>query len=216
MINHIDFVVSESKLKEMAYGDAIYAWLLLHSHYDPEENHNYIYKKDFTYEQIGKDIGRTRQTVSKRFKELLQSNQNPISSKDLIVEMPKYYILPRFKVFQRMDAETVFNLFRICSKSRREEIFKTYAWLLEKWDNREDKSQQTISYRDMIEAFGHSIGNEQTYDKYKDILTTLQGAGLIKFKTTLSRAQNGQYFKSLIISEVNKKASQEWLDKVNK
>jgi hypothetical protein len=44
----------------MAYGDTIYAWLLLHSHYDAGENHNYIYKKDFTYEMIGKDIGRSR------------------------------------------------------------------------------------------------------------------------------------------------------------
>lgn len=68
-----------------------------------------------------------------------------------------------------MDTETVLNLFRICGKSKREEVFKTYAWLLEKWENQE----KNISYRDMIEAFGHSIGNEQIYDKYKDILTTL-------------------------------------------
>ena len=47
-----------------------------------------------------------------------------------------------------MDIETVLNLFRICSKSRREEIFKTYAWLLEKWDN----GQNLISYRDIIKA----------------------------------------------------------------
>jgi len=50
MVNHINFVVNENKLKEMAYGDTVYAWLLLHSHYNPDENHNYIYKKDFTYE----------------------------------------------------------------------------------------------------------------------------------------------------------------------
>ena len=209
MVNHIDFVVSEDKLKEMAYGDTIYAWLLLHSHYDPEEQHNYIYKKDFTYEKIGKDIGRTRQTVSKRFKQLLESNQNSKSTKDLIVEFDKYYILPRFRTYQRMDTETVLNLFRICSKSKREEVFKTYAWLLEKWENQE----KNISYRDMIEAFGHSIGNEQTYDKYKDILTTLQGAGLVKFETCLYRSSKGQYSKSMTILQVNKKASQTWLDK---
>ena len=46
MVNHINFVVNENKLKEMAYGDTVYAWLLLHSHYNPDENHNYIYKKE--------------------------------------------------------------------------------------------------------------------------------------------------------------------------
>ena len=210
MVNHINFVVNENKLKEMAYGDTVYAWLLLHSHYNPDENHNYIYKKDFTYEQIGRDIGRTRQTVSKRFKELLNPKaKDDEISRDLLIEFDKYYIMPCFRQFQKMDIETVLNLFRICSKSRREEIFKTYAWLLEKWDNGEN----LISYRDIIDAFGHSIGNEQTYDKYKDILTTLQGAGLVKFRTDLARDSKGAYQKSLVITQVNKKASQEWLDK---
>ena len=87
MVNHINFVVNENKLKEMAYGDTVYAWLLLHSHYNPDENHNYIYKKDFTYEQIGRDIGRTRQTVSKRFKELLNPKaKDDEVSRDLLIE----------------------------------------------------------------------------------------------------------------------------------
>lgn len=43
MLNKINFVVNENKLREMAYGDTIYAWLLLHSHYDETEDHNYIY-----------------------------------------------------------------------------------------------------------------------------------------------------------------------------
>ena len=60
MLSKIYFVINENKLKEMAYGDAIYAWLLLHSHYDETEDHNYIYKRDFSYTEIGKDIHRTR------------------------------------------------------------------------------------------------------------------------------------------------------------
>ena len=49
MLRKINFVNNEQKLKEMAYGDTVYAWLLLHSHYDPDEEHNYIYKNEFTY-----------------------------------------------------------------------------------------------------------------------------------------------------------------------
>ena len=49
LLNKINFTTNETKLKEMAYSDTIYAWLLLHSHYDPDENHNYIYEREFSY-----------------------------------------------------------------------------------------------------------------------------------------------------------------------
>ena len=113
MINKINFVVNETKLKEMAYGDTVYAWLLLHSHYNPNENHNYIYANEFTFTMIGKDIHRTRQTVSKRFNELLTPT---ISGKDLLYydEYHKVYILPNFREFEKLDAETVLNLFWLC------------------------------------------------------------------------------------------------------
>lgn len=210
MLRKINFVTNEQKLKEMAYGDSVYAWLLLHSHYDPDEDHNYIYKNEFTYEMIGKDIGRTRQTVSKRLKELLAQSLESDGSfkKDLIYEQGKKYNLPCFRDFQQLDKDTVLNLFRLCGQSRREELIKTYAWLLKKFE----KKEKEISFNDIIFAFGHAKGNEQTYNRYKDILTTLQGAGLIKFRTDTIRTQ-GKYGKTLYVYQVNKRASQEWLDK---
>ena len=214
MTQQIKFVTSEKELKDMAYNDAVYAWLLLHSHYDSNEDHNYIYRKDFTFEAIGKDIGRTRQTVSKRIKELLELSQREdrYGRKDLLIDCGKYYIMPNFRDFQKLDSETVLNLFRLCNKTRREELIKTYAWLLKKFENKEKE----ISYVDLIDAFGHSRGNEETYNRYKDILTTLQGAGLIKFRTSIdvARAKNGHFGKTLYIYQVNKKASKEWLDAI--
>ena len=120
----INFVTNKQKLRQMAYGDAIYAWLLLHSHYDENENHNYIYKRDFTYTEIGKDIHRSRQTVSKNFEKLLNSNNG--SGKDLIYENQKdgIYILPCFREFEQLNADTVLNLFWLCGqgkKKRKEE-----------------------------------------------------------------------------------------------
>ena len=211
-LKEIKFVTAEQELKDMAYGDTIYAWLLLHSHYNESENHNYIYKKDFTFTDIGKDIGRTRQTVSKRFKELLQKSEDK-SFRSLIWEdtQHKCYILPCFRDFQKLDSETVLNLFRLSSRApRREELIKTYAWLKKQFSQK----HKDISYTDLITVFGHSRGNEETYNRYKDILTTLQGAGLIKFRTDLSnyRGSNGLYEKTLYIYQVNDKASKEWLD----
>ena len=215
MLGKINFVVNKTKLKELAYSDSIYAWLLLHSHYDPDEDHNYIYEKEFTFIQIGKDIHRTRQTVSTRFKDLLNSGAG--SNKDLLIydAKQKAYLLPCFRDFEKLDAETVLNLFWLYGQgnaSRKEELIKTYAWL-----KRQIKEKnKDISYNDMIEAFGHSKGNEQTYQRYKDIMTTLQGAGLIKFRTDVNRNNKGQYDKTFYVYQVNDKASKEWLDKKEK
>jgi hypothetical protein len=52
---------------------------------------------------------------------------------------------------------------------RKEELIKTYAWLKKQFK----AGNKNTSYRDLIKAFGHSNGNEQTYDRFKDILTTL-------------------------------------------
>lgn len=210
MVKTINFVTIDQELKDMAYGDSVYAWLLLHSHYDKGEDHNYIYRKDFTFEQIGRDIGRTRQTVSKRFKELLELNNKTerAGRSFFLIDRGKFLILPNFRDFQRLDSDTVLNLFRLGSKTRREELIKTYAWILKKWDSKE----KDLSYTELVDTFGHSRGNEETYNRYKDILTTLQGAGLIKFRTTLAVNSGGKFNKSLHIYSVSRKASQEWLD----
>ena len=215
MLNKINFVVNQTKLKEMAYGDSIYAWLLLHSHYDENEDHNYIYKNEFSFVEISRDIHKTRQTVAKRFKELLGSNTG--SGKDLIYYDAHQgaYVLPSFREFEKLDSDTVLNLFWICGqgdKKRKEELIKTYAWLKKTYKN----GKKNISFEDLITAFGHSSGNKQIYSRYKDILTTLQGAGLIKFRTDLNnRTKDGTFDKTLYVYAVNDKASREWIDKKN-
>lgn len=216
MLKKINFVVNQNKLREMAYGDTVYAWLLLHSHYDETEDHNYIYAKDFTFIQIANDIHRNRATVSKRFKALLPKENELGDKKDLMYynEYDKVYILPCFREFEQLDADTVLNLFWMCGENKkREEVIKIYAWIKRSFK----KGNKNISYEDLIKAFGHSDGNEAIYQRYKDILTTLQGAGLIRFRTALNnRLTNGTYGKTFYIYEVNDKASKEWLDKKKK
>lgn len=210
----INFVTNKQKLRQMAYGDAIYAWLLLHSHYDENEDHNYIYKRDFTYTEIGKDIHRSRQTVSKNFEKLLNSNNG--SGKDLIYENKKdgVYILPCFREFEQLNADTVLNLFWLCGQGntkRKEELVKLYAWLKKRYKEK----HKDISLKEMIEAMGHDCHNEEIYNRYKDLLTTLQGAGLVNFRTDLTnfRNKNGKFDKTLYVYKVNEKANQEWIDK---
>lgn len=164
MLKHINFRTEEYVLKELAYNDIIYAWLLLHSHYNKDEKYNYIYKNSFTYDDIAKDIHKCRQTVSKRFKELVEAD---------IIRACKCngkvaYKLPYYDgEYAELDGETVFQLIALPFKDTREELIKTYAYL---WKKKigllkanayelYPKNYFSCSYKEIIEAFNHSVGN---------------------------------------------------------
>lgn len=60
MQNKIPFTTRQDDLERLAYNDCVYAWLLVHSFDNKDEMHSYIYKNSFTYQQIARDIHRTR------------------------------------------------------------------------------------------------------------------------------------------------------------
>lgn len=203
----------------MGYGDNVYAWLLLHSHYSTGEKHNYIYKEEFTFKQIGKEIRRNQETVSKRFKELIAAGivQEAEYNRKKVYKMPYYE-----REFEELDGATVMGLLTLPFKEQKEELIKTYAFLLKK--KRQAKEQDLadgidrppvfrISAKEILEEFGHSTGNKTSYDRMRGILTILQGAGIINFEVIpLTRRSDGTYDPSrLSIYKVNKKASNKWL-----
>ena len=126
MLNHINFRTDDYTLRKLAYNDCVYAWLLLNSHYNPQEKHNYIYKEEINYCRIAEQIHRSRQTVSKRFKQLIENG---------VIHEREYkgktvYKIPYFNEFEELDGETVFQLLCLPFKEQREELIKTYAYLL--------------------------------------------------------------------------------------
>lgn len=217
MQNKIPFTTSSYDLKSLAYNDCVYAWLLVHSFENKDQYHCYIYKNSFTFQQIAKDTHRTRQTVSRRFKEMLITEDNPggfIKECEYCGE--KAYKLPYSNPFQYLHGETVIKLLNLPLKDQKEELIKTLAYLLEKKKQKElEKSKNfCVSASEIIEAFGHSIGNKQTYERIRLNLTVLQGAGIIKFKTIDYDNRQGmppQMFVYYVSDEG--RASDEWLGK---
>ena len=69
------------------------------------------------------------------------------------------------------------------------------------------------SAREILAAFGDSTTHTENYDRMRCILTILQGAGIIKFRTIMPKQlENGQWRgQQLEVYEVNKRASEEWL-----
>ena len=186
MQNKIPFTTNSTDLRKLAYNDCVYAWLLVHSYENKEEYHSYIYKNSFTFQQIAKDIHRTRQTVSRRFKEMLITEDNPGGFiKETTYCGEKVYKLPYTNPFQYLHGQTVIKLLNLPLKDQKEELIKTLAYILEKkkQKNKESSKNFSVTSKEIIEVFGHSIGHAQTYERIRLNLTVLQGAGIIKFKT---------------------------------
>lgn len=211
MQNHINFRTEDYFLKQLAYSDCIYAWLLLHSHYNPQEKYNYIYKEEINYTKIGAQIHKTRQTVSKRFAKLIEEG----IVRESKTNGKKYYKIPYFNEFEELDGETVFQLLCLPLKDYREELIKVYAILLKKKRELLNKGETNFlcSSRQLLLDCGNSAKHTTSYDRIRCILTLLQGAGIIRFRT-LAAQQNekGEWCGPMMeIYEVNNKASDEWL-----
>lgn len=218
-LKSIPFRTEQRVLKDLSYNDNVYAWLLLHSHYTAGERHNYIYKEEFTYRQIGNDIRKNEKTVSKRFKELEST---------LIIQAFTYngktaYKMPYYeREFEELDGKTVMGLLTLPCKDYREELIKTYAYLLKrKRQAKEDDKANgidrapvfRISGKEVLEEFGHSTGHGQSYERMRMIFTVLQGAGIIEFEVIpLTKRADGKIDpQRLSVYKVNKKASDKWL-----
>lgn len=212
MQNKIPFRTSTPILQKLAYNDCVYAWLLVHSYEDKNEFHSYIYKDSFTFKQIGIDIHRHKNTVARRFKELCA---------DGIIQETKVfgktaYLLHYSNPFQYLHGQTVIKLLNLPLKDQKEELIKTLAYLLEKKHQKEKEnvSDFTVSSKEILEEFGHSLGNKQSYERIRLNLTVLQGAGIIKFKTINYNDQQGMpplMYVYYIADEG--RASDEWLGK---
>ena len=211
----IPFSVEPDKLKRLAYNDCVYAWLLVHSFENKGEYHCYIYKNSFTFQQIAKDIHRSRQTVSRRFNELLRTEDNPFGfiTEDIYCG-EKVYKLPYSNPFQYLHGETVIKLLNLPLKDQKEELIKTLAYLLKKKKEKqlENANNFNITAKEIIEAFGHSAGHKQTYERIRLNLTVLQGAGIIKFKTVnYDNRENMPPHMYVYYVADEGKASDEWL-----
>lgn len=211
LLQNVKFRTEDFVIKTLAYSDSVYAWLLLHSHFQREEKYNYIYKDEINFSEMSLYMTKTRKTISKRFNSLIEL--------EILREFDnngrKGYKMPYFSDFETLDGLTVYRLITLPLKDQKEEIIKTYALLLKKKREFEKNNESTFLYSvtQLIKDLGRSPSNKQIYERIRGILTILQGAGIIKFRVLLrEQTINGQWIgPRMEIYEVNNKASEEWL-----
>lgn len=218
MQQKIYFDTRDQTLKKLAYSDNVYAWLLLHSYYKKGERHQYIYHNAFTFKDIAAEIHRNKDTVSKRFKSLIAEG----IIEECVYNGKRAYKLPYFQEFETLDGPTVMGLLTLPVKDQKEELIKTYAWLLKKKrqalqtskiETGKASSAFYCSPNQILEEFGHSTGNNQGFDRMRLIFTILQGADIIKYQhIKATRNAKGQIVPpQFLVLKVNVKASDKWL-----
>lgn len=186
--------ISLDLFKTIEYSDAIFGWLFSHSFLENEDY--FIFKEDFSFTQLAKELNKNRITISKRFNILIQKNFiSEVKIKNKIA-----YKIEQKNFFINVSKNFINDFLCLPFVTKEEEFLKTYLWLKSQFQ----KGKIDFSYRDLIESFGHSKGNKKVYDRFKIILNELQNQKLIILDTQKSnRNKHGQFTKTFKILGIN-------------
>lgn len=193
------FPIESTLLKIFSTGGEIYTWLLLHSDYNRDEGYYYINCKSFTYKEIGQDIGKTRQTISAGIKKLLDKSKMAKEPFLYYKQDSDEYIMPIFEKSYYISIRTLERLLFLYKEKNRTGLIAVYFFLMKRYMSKE----MLLSYSELIESLGHSKGNKQIYERYKDIMTILRDNGFAHFNLNTIRLPNGQYTKTITITSVS-------------
>ena len=182
------------------YSDILYGYLQTESKLDPATNIRYILKKDINYGTIAEEIGAARQTVSKRFKALMDEELISYDEKN------KRYILSTL----RRDLATLlpYDTVRILSRNVKERTLSILAYLLKTYI--QHGSQPCEINLDIMKTFtGLSATNRaKNNEVIKDILVFLQYNRFISYHVEKRiDATTGGYKTVYVLDWVDNKVS---------
>ena len=180
--------------KTIEYSDAIFGWLFSHSFF--ENGDYFIFKEDFSFTQLAKELNKNRITISKRFNILIQNN----FISEVKIKNKMAYKIEQQNFFINVSKNFINDFLCLPFVTKEEEFLKTYLWLKSQFQ----KGKTDFSYGDLIESFGHSKGHKKVYDRFKIILNELQNQKLIILDTQKSnRNKQDQFTKTFKILGIN-------------
>ena len=186
--------ISLDLFKIIEYSDIIFGWLFSHSFLKNEDY--FIFKEDFSFTQLAKELNKNRVTISKRFNTLIQKN----FISEVKINNRTAYKIKQHKFFTNVSKDFVNHFLHLPFVTKEEEFLKTYLWLKSQFQ----LGKTDFSYGDLIESFGHTKGNKKIYDRYRVILDELQKQKLIILdKQKTNRNKQGQFTKPFKILSVN-------------
>lgn len=183
------------------YSDVVYAWLQVNSQWDKEANVRWIAKKDVKYIDIAADLGLSRQTVSTKFKRLLDKDDKGVAGLGLIsfnVELKRYELslLP-----PDMGMLIEQGTLRKMISALNENTINVYIYLLNRYlANTEQPFDFTIEQVKMF--IGISVSGRSNDYIVTDILSILRTLGLIEYEL-VTHTDDGDVKTRYRITKVN-------------
>ena len=160
------------------YSDVVYAWLQVNSCWDRDKNVRWIGKNQVSFSRISGDVGLSRQTVSNKFKRLLEIGlvrlEQDLGRYELVSLRPDMAMLVERTTLRRMLS--AFN----------ENTINVYVYLLNRY-----LANRCRGYEFTIEQVKYFIGLSMrtSSNNYiiQDILDILERLGLLKYKVDEDR-----------------------------
>lgn len=175
------------------YCDYLYCYLQVISQYDDKKNIRYIPSKDCKFTVIGAALGISRQTVSKKFKGLVEAG--------LVIEEKDRYILVNL---ERTLAELVpFSTLRILTNTVQEKVISTFIYLLVRY-----RAEQEESFIFTLEQIKRNIGvgiSRSTDYIITDMLLILKKLELLDYELRNDKQEDGTFKTIYMVKSMNNK-----------
>lgn len=168
------------------YSDIVYAWIQVNSQWDKQSNTRWINKKDVKFTVIADELGITRQTVSTRFKRLLDKDEKGNAGLGLIIyndELQRYELsVLSPDVAMLIEKGTL----RTMISALNENTINVFIYLLNRYlANQEQSFDFTIEQIKVI--LGLSIKTRSNDYIITDILRILKRIGLLNYKLNVKK-----------------------------
>lgn len=173
------------------YYDYLFGYLQSISHWDGGLTSNrYIYKSSINFSTISKICGKSRQTISKKFKAILEgTEQNEKSGVPPLIRQvcDRYEIIaiePNLAMLVPQDT------LQLLLDTVKDDVISIYVYLFNRYFASGQNSFQ-ITFPELRAVVGAGVKNRDN-DKFNNILRILQKIGLLKYQQTMEKEISGQ------------------------
>lgn len=170
---------SKDIMSNAKYCDLLYCHLQNISYRDPEINNcRYIQKKDIKFSTIADQLGMSRQTVSKKFKAMLDGQKDSIPLIRYDEKEKKYYLIDLDKSIATLVEHNTLQILVSCLQQR---VISIYVHLLNRYYSQRFKEfSYTMTQLKKVVGLGYqSTGNNYIINS---ALIVLKKIGLIKYR----------------------------------
>lgn len=170
---------SKQILSNAKYCDLLYSYLQGISSRDSEKNNcRYIQKKDIKFSSIAEQLNMSRQTISKKFKSMLEGQENALPLIKYSQEEKKYYLIDLDRSIATLVQHNTLLIMISCLQQR---VISIYVYLLNRYFA-SGCNEFSYTMEELKKAIG--LGHKSTGNNYiiNSALVVLKKLGLLNYR----------------------------------